>query len=59
MKVKDLYVGALIKATFLGSYEDNRWWEVYTVDVQGDTVYLAVEGFGGIKLPKDYEVDVK
>jgi len=59
MKVKDLYTGALIRADFLCSYNDNEWHEVYQVDVKSNSVYLAVEGFGGIDLPLDYDVEVK
>ena len=59
MKVKDLYVGALIRADFLCSYNDNEWHTVYQVDVKANKVYLAVEGFGGIELPLNYDVEVK
>lgn len=57
--VQDLYVGALIRADFLCSYRDNKWHEVYDIDKKGLTVYLAVEGFKGIELPSDYEVELK
>lgn len=59
IQVKDLYRGALIRADFLCSYNDNDWHEVYEVDIYGDEVYLAVEGFRGIRLPYNYEVEVK
>lgn len=59
VQVKDLYVGALIRADFLCSYRDNEWHEVYDIDVNGSEVYLAVEGFKGIRLPSNYEVEIK
>lgn len=59
VKVKDLYVGALIKADFLCSYREDKWHEVYDIDVKSNTVYLAVEGYKGIELPSDYEVEIK
>lgn len=57
--VQDLYIGALIRADFLCSYRDNVWHEVYDIDKKGSTVYLAVEGYKGIELPNDYEVEIK
>lgn len=57
--VKDLYVGAFIRADFLCSYRDNAWHEVYDMNIDGGEVYLAVEGYKGIKLPLDYEVELK
>lgn len=57
--VQDSYVGALIRVDFLCSYRDNIWHEVYDIDRKGTTVYLAVEGFKGIELPSNYEVELK
>lgn len=57
--VNKLYKGAYIRADFLCSYNDNIWHEVYDIDIKSNSVYLAVEGFKGIELPSDYEVELK
>lgn len=57
--VDNLYKGALIRADFLCSYNDNIWHEVYDIDIKSNSVYLAVEGFKGIELPSNYEVELK
>lgn len=57
--VKDLYVGAFIRADFLCSYRDDAWHEVYDINIEGNMVYLAVEGYKGIRLPFNYEVELK
>ena len=58
VKLSEVYVGALIRADFLCSYRDEDWHEVYEINKQGAKIYIAVEGFKGIVLPYDYEVDI-
>ena len=59
VRVEDLYVGALIQADFLCSYREHTWHEVFAIDKKGDKVYIEVEGYKGITLPNDYEVELK
>lgn len=58
VKVSELYVGALIRADFLGSKQDDKWYKVFDFNQSGTRVYLAVEGNRGRVLPCDYEVEI-
>lgn len=58
VKVSELYAGVLIRADFLGTKEDDKWYKEHSFKQSGPTVYIVVEGNRGRVLPSDYKVEI-